>query len=72
VEVLGDDVGTVLRHTDYHVAARGLGAEGLLVTHTAQVPAALTEAQALARQGRPVLVNVVLDRTGFRKGSISM
>jgi len=72
VEVLGDDVGTVLRHTDYHVAARGLGAEGLLVTATADVPAALIEAQALARRGRPVLVNVLLDRTEFRRGSIAM
>jgi acetolactate synthase-1/2/3 large subunit len=72
VAVLGDDVGTVLRHADYHVAARGLGAEGLLVTDTAHVPAVLAEAQALARQGRPVLVNVLLDRTDFRRGSISM
>ena len=72
VAVLGDDVGTVLRHTDYHVAAQGLGAEGILVTATADVPAALVEAQTLARRGRPVLVNVLLDRTEFRRGSIAM
>ena len=31
VEILNDDVGTVLRATDYHEAARGLGGEGLLL-----------------------------------------
>jgi len=72
VEVLGDDVGTVLRHSDYHTVARGLGGEGLLVTRTADVAAALAEAQGHARAGRPVLVNVLLGRSEFRRGSISM
>jgi acetolactate synthase-1/2/3 large subunit len=72
VELLGDDVGTVLRHSDYHVAARGLGGEGLLVTRTADVAAALAEARGHARRGRPVLVNVLLDRSEFRRGAMSM
>jgi acetolactate synthase-1/2/3 large subunit len=72
VAILGDDVGTALRRTDYHTVARGFGAEGLLVERTADVSAALAEAQALARRGRPVLVNVLLDQTDFRRGSISM
>jgi acetolactate synthase-1/2/3 large subunit len=36
------------------------------------VAAALRQARELARQGRPVLVNVWLDRTEFREGSLSM
>jgi acetolactate synthase-1/2/3 large subunit len=72
VAVLGDDVGTVLRRTDYHLVARGFGGEGLLVERAADLPAALATAQGVARTGRPVLVNVLLDRTEFRKGSISM
>lgn len=72
VTLLGDDVGTVLRRTDYHVVAQGLGAEGLLVTHTEHVPAILAQAQALARAGHPVLVNALLDPSEFRRGSISM
>jgi acetolactate synthase-1/2/3 large subunit len=32
----------------------------------------LQQARAIARAGRPVLVNVWLDRTEFREGSISM
>ncbi len=72
VKMLGDDVGTVLSRTAYHEAAAALGAEGILVTEMAQVPAARARARAAARTGKPVLVNVWLDRTDFREGSISM
>jgi acetolactate synthase-1/2/3 large subunit len=33
---------------------------------------ALQQARELARSGKPVLVNVWLDKTQFREGSISM
>jgi acetolactate synthase-1/2/3 large subunit len=36
------------------------------------VAAALEHARSLARSGKPVLVNVWLDKTDFREGSISM
>lgn len=72
VKMLHDDVATVLARTAYHEVARGFGAEGILVRSAAEVPAALERARALAQAGRPVLVNVWLDKTGFREGSISM
>ena len=72
VKMLGDDVATVLSRTAYHEVATGFGAEGILVQHAAQVPAALARARELAHTGRPVLVNVWLDKTEFRDGSISM
>ena len=72
VKMLKDDVATVLARTAYHEVARGLGAEGILVTRMDQVQAALQQARELARQGRPVLVNVWLDKTEFREGSLSM
>jgi acetolactate synthase-1/2/3 large subunit len=72
VKMLHDDVGTVLARTAYHEVAAGFGAEGILVRNDAEVPEALARARAIARQGKPVLVNVWLDRTGFREGSISM
>ncbi|HTT10379.1 MAG TPA: thiamine pyrophosphate-binding protein [Burkholderiaceae bacterium] len=72
IKLLHDDVGTVLARTDYHRVAEGFGAAGLLVTRTADVPAALAQAKALAREGKPVLVNLWLDRSEFREGSISM
>jgi acetolactate synthase-1/2/3 large subunit len=72
VKMLGDDVGTVLARSDYHLVAIGLGAEGILVRSQDEVPDALARAQALARAGRPVLINVWLEPSAFREGSISM
>ena len=72
VKMLGDDVATVLARTDYHRVAEGFGAAGLLVRTAEEVAPALDRARALAAQGRPVLVNVWLDRTEFREGSLSM
>jgi acetolactate synthase-1/2/3 large subunit len=72
VAMLGDGVGTVLRRTAYHEVARGFGAEGLEVRTDVEVGPALEKARAFAAAGRPVLVNVWLDKTPFREGSISM
>ena len=72
VEVLKDDVGTVLLPTRYDEAARGLGGEGLLLDDPAAAKEVLGRAFRLARQGRPVVVNALLGKTAFRKGSISL
>lgn len=72
VKMLKDDVATVLARTDYHRVAEGFGAAGLCVKTDAEVPAALREAQAIARGGRAVLLNVWLEKTAFREGSLSM
>ena len=72
VKMLHDDVATVLARTAYQEVAAGFGAEGILVKTTAEVAAALAHAHALARSGKPVLVNVWLDKTEFREGSLSM
>jgi thiamine pyrophosphate-dependent acetolactate synthase large subunit-like protein len=72
VEILKDDVGTVLRHSDYHRAAEGLGAAGLMLQDAREMAATLGRAQQTAREGRPVYVNAILGKTDFRKGSISM
>jgi len=72
VKMLGDDVGSVLARSDYHRVAEGLGGVGILVKTQAELPAALARAQACARTGQAVLVNVWLDKNTFREGSISM
>ena len=72
VKMLNDDVGTVLARSNYHAVAQGLGAAGLVVRNMGEVEPALRQAREIARSGRPVLVNVWLDRTDFREGSISM
>ena len=72
VEILKDDVGTVLAATDYERAAEALGARGLRLDQTAQLAPVLEEARRIARDGRPVYVNARLGRTDFRKGSLSI
>jgi len=72
VEMLHDDVGTVLAHTDYHRVAEGFGAAGLALEDPELVPEVLQQARQAAASGRPVLVNAVLGKTDFRKGSISI
>ena len=72
VDILGDDVGTVLRPTDYERAAEGLGGVGIELADEATVGDVLRRAQDEARAGRAVYVNARLGRTDFRKGSLSM
>jgi len=72
VEMLHDDVGTVLARTDYHRVAEGYGGRGLSVARPEDVEPVLAEALRLARAGSPVLVNALIGKTEFRKGSISI
>jgi len=72
VPMLGTDVGTVLRRSAYHEVAQGYGAAGLLLDDPARIDAVLDEAKAIAASGKPVVINVHIAKTEFRKGSISM
>ncbi|HYG62514.1 MAG TPA: thiamine pyrophosphate-binding protein [Thermoanaerobaculia bacterium] len=72
IEILKDDVGTVLARTDYHQVAEGYGGRGLLISRPEEIRPSLEEALRLARAGSPVLVNVQIGKTQFRKGSISI
>ena len=72
VEILRDDVGCRLRRTDYHAVAEGFGGRGLRVDAPDDLRSCLEDAVRISREGQPVLVNALLGRTDFRKGSISM
>lgn len=72
VEILGSAVGTVLARCDYHVAADGLGAHGLLLRTNDEIAPVLARAREVAAASHPVLINALLARTDFRKGSMSM
>ena len=72
VKLLKDDVGTMLGRTDYQSVATGFGAAGLLVKRDDEVSDALAAAREIARSGRPVLMNIWLDKSEFREGSVSM
>ncbi|MFQ5650230.1 MAG: thiamine pyrophosphate-binding protein [bacterium] len=72
VEILQDDVGTVLNHADYHLVAQAFGAKGYLLKDAGEIPTILQSARESAAAGRPVLINSLIGKTGFRKGSLSM
>lgn len=72
VVLLESDVACRLARTDYHEVARGWGAKGVLIKDARSIRSGLKRALEFARQGHPVLVNVHIGSTDFRKGSISM
>jgi acetolactate synthase-1/2/3 large subunit len=72
VKMLGDDVGVTLSRAAYHEVAAAFGGEGILVRRDGEIADGLARARAAAGAGRPALVNVWLDRSDFRDGSISM
>jgi len=72
VELLKDDVGTVLRHTDYDVVAEGYGGKGFRLASPDRVSDVLAAARQEAAAGRPVLINALIGKTDFRQGSISV
>jgi len=65
-------VATTLRRTDYHDVARGYGAEGFIIKTPEDICKTLRKARQAAARGRPVVINVWIDKTDFRTGSISM
>jgi acetolactate synthase-1/2/3 large subunit len=72
VVILGDDVACRLTHMDYHVVAEACGGEGLLVSDPSALPEAFARALERSRAGKPVLINALIGKSDFRKGSISM
>ncbi|XP_033051717.1 acetolactate synthase-like protein isoform X2 [Trachypithecus francoisi] len=74
VPSLGSNVACGLAYTDYHKAAMGLGARGLLLSreNEDQVVKVLHDAQQQCRDGHPVVVNILIGRTDFRDGSIAV
>ena len=72
VTMLGDDVATVLERSDYHLVAEAYGGKGFLLDQPQDMEGMFSEAKQAAREGRPVIINVMVGKTDFRKGSISM
>ncbi|MCH7853723.1 MAG: thiamine pyrophosphate-binding protein [Proteobacteria bacterium] len=72
VKLLQDDVGTTLRHSDYHLAAESFGARGFLLDTPDKTREVLLQAKQAASAGQPVLINAILGHSNFREGSISM
>ena len=72
VELLGDNIGCQLRHTDYHEVVKGFGGEGIIIQKNSEIYEALNQARNISKRGKAVLVNAIITPTDFRKGSISI
>lgn len=72
VEIFGDDVATVLGRSDYDLVAEAFGGKGFLLDKPEDIDRVFEAAKQAAAEGYPVLINALIGRTNFRKGSISV
>ncbi|KAG8229079.1 hypothetical protein J437_LFUL010142 [Ladona fulva] len=66
------DLPVISVRTDYHTVAKGLGAEGLLLTKENDWRNVLSKAVKIHRDGTSTLINALISRSDFRQGSISL
>ena len=72
IPLFNDDVATQLRYTDYHIVAEGFGGKGFLLDNPKDIDDVFNQAKETAGNGTPALINALIGKTDFRKGSISM
>ena len=71
-QMLGSNIGTELAYNAYEKVAEGYGGKGYYVDNQDSLFETLKLAKEDAKLGYPVLVNVKLSKSDFRKGSISV
>lgn len=72
ISYFNDSVGTELGDRHYEKAVTAFGPAGFLVEKEEDLKPTLEKAILLSKQGQSVLVNVMIGRSDFRKGSVSM
>ncbi|MCI4389781.1 hypothetical protein PGIGA_G00103000 [Pangasianodon gigas] len=74
VPLLGSNVACGLAFTDYHIVANGYGGKGYLIGREdeARLENIVKKAQRECKEGKAVLLNVLIGKTNFREGSISV
>ena len=71
-QMLGSNIGTELAFNAYEKVVEGYGGKGYYVENHDLLDETLKRAKADAKLGYPVLVNVKISKSDFRKGSISV
>lgn len=74
VPMLGSNVACGLAFSDYHVVADGYGGKGYLVKREDEekLSDVIKQAQKDCQEGKATLLNVLIGKTNFREGSISV
>lgn len=72
VDFLGSDCAVNLQHANYELIAHAFGAGGKRVENIEDFRQAVSEAQVKNKQGTPFIINAIIGKTDFRKGSISI
>ncbi|XP_069750538.1 2-hydroxyacyl-CoA lyase 2 isoform X2 [Narcine bancroftii] len=74
VPLLGSNVACDLAYTDYHTVAEGYGGKGFLLTteNEEKMDDIIRSAQEECRNGTPTLLNILIGKSNFREGSISV
>ncbi|TRY88075.1 hypothetical protein DNTS_024139, partial [Danionella cerebrum] len=74
VPMLGSNVACGLAFTDYHTVADGYGGKGYLIGREdeLQLDEIIAKAQKECKEGKSILLNVLIGKTNFREGSISV
>jgi thiamine pyrophosphate-dependent acetolactate synthase large subunit-like protein len=72
VEILKSDCAMNLALSDYQDVGKAFGAAGVRVESLDAFKAAVAEAKLLSRKGTPYIINAIIGKTAFRKGSMSM
>ena len=71
-QMLGSNIGTELSFNAYEKVVEGYGGKGYYVDNHKSLYETLKQAKEDAKLGYPVLVNVKISKSDFRKGSISV
>ena len=61
-----------LAYSDYQMIGKAFGADGVKVESQEAFNAAVVEAKEFSRKGIPYIINAIIGKTDFRKGSISV
>ncbi|MHA2100618.1 MAG: thiamine pyrophosphate-binding protein [Candidatus Kariarchaeaceae archaeon] len=72
VELFKNPLGTTLNYTDYHKVVAGFGGKGFKLDDESEIETIIKKAKAATKKGNPVLINALIGKTDFRKGSLSV
>lgn len=72
VDFLGSDCAVNLAYSDYHLVSKTFGGDGFKIESMEDIPTAFERAEGARIAGKSFLINAIIGKTDFRKGSISV